>query len=148
MDVMGSPSLRRVAAVAILALAAAGRPAGATEQPAASVLLVTLDTTRADHLGCYGADFASTPNLDALARDGALFEQALSPTPLTLPSHATLLTGRVPRRHGVRNNALLRLGPEPELLAESLGRQGYRAGAFVSSVVLDRITGLARGFEH
>jgi choline-sulfatase len=113
-----------------------------------SILLVTLDTTRADHLGCYGANFAATPNLDKLARKGVRFEEAISPAPLTLPSHASLLTGMVPRRHGVRNNALFRLGPEPELLASVLGRHGYSTAAFVSSVVLDRITGLDRGFDR
>jgi arylsulfatase A-like enzyme/cytochrome c-type biogenesis protein CcmH/NrfG len=112
------------------------------------VLLVTLDTTRADHLGCYGASFAATPNLDALAVRGTRFDRAISPTPLTLPSHATLFSGRVPRRHGVRNNSLFRLGREPELLAEVLRGHGYHTEAFVSSVVLDRITGLDRGFDH
>ncbi len=111
------------------------------------MLLVTLDTTRADHLGCYGADFAGTPNLDTLAERGALFEEALSPTPLTLPSHTSILTGMVPRRHGVRDNAMYRLDEEPEVLAAALGRHGYDTAAFVSSVVLDRIGGLDRGFD-
>ena len=71
-----------------------------------SVLLITLDTTRADRLGCYGADRATTPNLDGLARRGVRFDEAISPAPLTLPSHASLMTGMVPRRHGVRNNGV------------------------------------------
>jgi arylsulfatase A-like enzyme/Tfp pilus assembly protein PilF len=119
------------------------------EEPApVSVLLVTLDTTRADHLGCYGAERAATPNLDALARRGVRFDNAISPTPLTLPSHASLMTGMAPRRHGVRNNALFRLGAEPQVLAGALRGHGYRTAAFVSSAVLDRITGIDRGFDH
>jgi arylsulfatase A-like enzyme len=118
------------------------------ERAPVSVLLVTLDTTRADRLGCYGADRATTPNLDALAKEGVRFDEAISPAPLTLPSHASLMTGLVPRRHGVRNNALFRLGDEPDVLAETLSRNGYRTAAFVSAAVLDRITGIDRGFEH
>jgi arylsulfatase A-like enzyme/cytochrome c-type biogenesis protein CcmH/NrfG len=146
----GSPGRlgrRLVLSVGVSLAASACGPQPATDAPP-SVLLVTLDTTRADHLGCYGAAFASTPNLDQLARDGVRFDHALSPVPLTLPSHASILTGRVPRRHGVRNNALFRLGPEPAVLAGELQRHGYRTAAFVSAVVLDRITGLDRGFEH
>jgi arylsulfatase A-like enzyme/Tfp pilus assembly protein PilF len=120
----------------------------AAETPARpSVLLITLDTTRADHLGCYGADFAASPNLDALAGRGVRFDDALSPTPLTLPSHVSILTGMVPRNHGVRDNAMYRLDEEPEVLAAVLGRHGYDTAAFVSSVVLDRIGGLDRGFD-
>jgi arylsulfatase A-like enzyme/Tfp pilus assembly protein PilF len=109
--------------------------------------LVTLDTTRADHLGCYGADFATTPNLDSLAGMGVLFYEALSPTPLTLPSHASILTGMVPRKHGVRDNAMYRLDDGPEVLTAVLQRHGYDTAAFVSSMVLDRIGGLDRGFD-
>lgn len=115
--------------------------------PRVSVLLLTLDTTRADRLGCYGAGFAATPNLDALARGGVRFDQALSPAPLTLPAHASLFTARVPRRHGVRDNALFRLGADPPVLAETFRRAGYRTAAFVSAAVLDRGVGLARGFD-
>jgi arylsulfatase A-like enzyme/Tfp pilus assembly protein PilF len=133
---------------ALLALPAAGDTRGAAEEPAkpTSLLLITLDTTRADRLGCYGAEDAQTPNLDRLAAGGTRFERALSPTPLTLPSHATLMSGRVPRRHGVRNNALYRLDGDVPLLAESLRAAGYRTAAFVSAAVLDRITGIGRGF--
>ncbi len=111
-----------------------------------SVVIVTLDTTRADHLGCYGAARAATPHLDALARSGVRCEQALSPVPLTLPAHASLLTGRVPRRHGVRDNAGFKLDPKVPLLTEHLRDAGYTTAAFVSAAVLDRDAGLARGF--
>ncbi|HJQ97580.1 MAG TPA: sulfatase-like hydrolase/transferase, partial [Candidatus Polarisedimenticolaceae bacterium] len=114
---------------------------------AASVLVVTLDTTRADHLGCYGAKQASTPSIDALATAGARFDQALSPAPLTFPSHATIFTGRLPRHHGVRDNALFRLKKDVPVLAESFRKAGYRTGAFVSAAVLDGSLGLDRGFD-
>lgn len=128
----------------VIAVGAAEPP---RSRPGPSVLLVTLDTTRADHLGCYGAPFASTPNLDALAREGARFDFALAPTPLTLPSHCSLMTGLVPRRHGVRDNARFRLPPGIPVLAERLRAAGYRTAAYVSSAVLDRIGGLDRGFD-
>jgi arylsulfatase A-like enzyme/Tfp pilus assembly protein PilF len=114
--------------------------------PSPSLLLVTLDTTRADRLGCYGADGAGTPRLDALARAGVRFERALSPAPLTAPAHASLMTGRVPRRHGVRDNALYPLPGDVPLLAELLAAAGYDTAAAVSSAVLDRGLGLDRGF--
>jgi len=125
--------------------AASGAESAAAERP--SVLLVTLDTTRADRLGCYGAKSAATPNLDALARQGVRFEQALAPAPLTLPSHCTIMTGLVPRRHGVRDNARYRLARGIPVLAERLKEAGYRTAAYVSSAVLDRIGGLDRGFD-
>ena len=86
-----------IAALLAAALAATPTPP--------SLVLITLDTTRADHLGCYGATRAATPSLDGLAKRGVRFDAVLSPTPLTAPAHASVLTGRVPRRHGVRDNA-------------------------------------------
>lgn len=133
-----------------LALLLAATAAGAGDVPAPaqrpSVLLVTLDTTRADHLGAYGAAFARTPHFDALARSGIRFERALAPTPLTLPSHASILTGLVPRRHGVRDNSGFSLAAEATTLTERLREAGYATAAFVSSAVLDRTGGLDRGF--
>jgi arylsulfatase A-like enzyme/Flp pilus assembly protein TadD len=134
-----------VLAPVLFALAAAATPAEAPARP--SVVLVTLDTTRADHLGCYGAARAATPNLDALARSGVRFERALSPVPLTLPAHSSILSGRVPRRHGVRDNAGFRLDPNVPLLTERLRAAGYSTAAFVSAAVLDRDGGLDRGFS-
>ena len=118
----------------------------AAAPPRPSVLLVTLDTTRADHLGCYGAKEAATPALDALAASGVRFDRALSPAPLTFPAHASILTGRVPRRHGVRDNAMFRLGGDVPLLQERLAKAGFSTAAVVSAAVLDRGLGLARGF--
>jgi choline-sulfatase len=111
-----------------------------------SVLLITLDTTRADHLGCYGAVTAATPRLDALARSGVRFDLALSPVPLTLPAHASILSGRVPRRHGIRDNAGFHLTDSVPLLTERFRDAGYATAAFVSAAVLDREGGLNRGF--
>jgi choline-sulfatase len=110
------------------------------------VVLLTLDTTRADRLGCYGARGADTPNLDALAARGARFLNAYSHVPLTCPSHASILTGLIPPRHGVHDNGGFALGDGPRTLAEVFVDAGYRTGAFVSAFVLDRRFGLGRGF--
>jgi arylsulfatase A-like enzyme/Flp pilus assembly protein TadD len=147
-----------VAAAVIVAVGAAGAyvllrgvpPGRGVAAPAGSplnILLVTLDTTRADHLGCYGWGRARTPELDRLAREGVRFEWAFSPVPITLPAHASLMTGRYPFAHGVRNNGNFYLGDKFETLATSLHGRGYRTAAFVSSFVLDRRYGLQRGFD-
>jgi arylsulfatase A-like enzyme/predicted Zn-dependent protease len=111
-----------------------------------SVLLVTLDTTRADRLGAYGHPAAATPRFDALAERGVLFRQAYAHVPLTCPSHASLLTGRLPPRHGVRDNGGFVLAADIPTLAERFADAGHRTAAFVSAFVLDRRFGLARGF--
>ena len=110
------------------------------------VILLTLDTTRADHLGCYGRGGGTSPNLDGLARSGVLFRRAYSHVPLTAPSHSSLLTGLLPSRHGVHDNGGYVLKEEFATLAEQFVEAGYRTGAFVSAFVLDRRFGLARGF--
>ncbi len=124
---------------------AAPAPGPAPAAPA-NLLLITLDTVRADRIGAYGYPAAETPHLDRLAREGLRFEQAAATAPLTLPSHATILTGLLPSRHGVRNNGAGALSPTVETLATRLSAAGYRTGAFVGSFVLDRRFGLARGF--
>lgn len=113
-----------------------------------NLLLVTIDTTRADHLGCYGSRRAATPSLDAIARSGVLFDNAISPAPLTLPSHTTIMTGLVPRHHGVRDNAVFRLGSSIPTLASILSARGYATAAVVGAAVLDRSTGISRGFDR
>jgi arylsulfatase A-like enzyme len=118
---------------------------GSTTAP--TVLLVTWDTVRADRVGAYGATSGATPRLDALAAAGLLCEAARAPAPITLVSHATLLTGLPPRRHGVHDNGAFRLGREHVLLSEVLAAQGWRAGAFVGAFVLDAQYGLDQGFE-
>jgi len=111
------------------------------------ILLITLDTTRADRLGCYGYKAAATPALDALADGGVRFERAYTHVPLTLPSHCSLLTGLTPLGHQVRNNGFYRLGEDVPTLAESFRAAGFRTGAFVSSFTLDSRFGLDRGFD-
>jgi choline-sulfatase len=111
-----------------------------------NVLLITLDTTRADALGAYGAPGGSTPILDGLARDAIVFERAWTPVPLTLPAHASLLTGLYPRSHGVRRNGRFRLPANTPTLATVLRSAGYATAAFVSTAVLDRAYGLDAGF--
>ncbi len=113
-----------------------------------NVLLITLDTTRADWLGSYGYAAAATPHLDRLAAGGVRFATALSPAPLTLPAHASLMTGRNPYGHGVRNNGHFVLAADVPTLAGQFQAAGYDTAAFVSSFVLDRQFGLARGFGH
>jgi arylsulfatase A-like enzyme len=112
-----------------------------------SLVLVTLDTTRPDHLGAYGGEAKVSPVFDSLARTGILFEACDSASPLTLPSHATMLTGLYPAAHGLRTNGSGRLGPSLPTLASVLADRGWRTAAFLSSSVLDRRHGLDRGFE-
>ncbi len=112
-----------------------------------NVLMITLDTTRSDRLGCYGYAQAKTPTLDALAARGTLFENAFAQAPLTLPSHCSMMTGRYPREHGVRDNGRNALGTDHPALAAILKEKGYATGAFVASFVLDSRYGLDRGFD-
>ena len=111
-----------------------------------NVLLVTLDTTRADFLGCYGKDSALTPTFDRLAAQGFLFERAVASNPVTQPSHSTILTGTYPLVHGVRDNSLFHLPDESETLAEILAAQGYAAGAAIGGFPLTEEFGTAQGF--
>ncbi len=112
------------------------------------VLLITVDTLRADRVGAYGDALAHTPALDALAAAGARFDAAISPTPITLPAHATLMTGLEPPRHGVRGNGVFALPAEIPTLAEHMQASGFATAAFVGAIVLDRHYGLDRGFAH
>jgi choline-sulfatase len=127
----------------------AGRPpAAATETVARpNVVLITLDTVRADHLGCYGARAGSTPTFDALAAAGVRFETAIAHAPLTAPSHASILTSRTPLGHGVRDNGAYVLPEGVRSVAEDFRGAGYRTAAFVSGFPLTRRFGLDRGFE-
>ncbi|MBK7644116.1 MAG: sulfatase-like hydrolase/transferase [Planctomycetes bacterium] len=88
-----------------------------------NLLIVSFDTTRADHLGCYGAKSGATPVLDELARRGVLFETCITPAPITLPAHSSLLTGLLPYEHGARNNGTHRLAADVPTLAERLKQQ-------------------------
>jgi choline-sulfatase len=142
---------RRTLALIIVAAALVGglwwRAADPRQAPM-GVVLITLDTTRADRLPAYGFMDASMPHLDRLAREGVVFDQAASVSPLTLPAHASLFTGLLPPAHGVRDNADSPLAPDHTTLAEILQGRGFRTGAFVGSVVVDADRGLAQGFER
>ena len=141
--------VRCLAALCLLPLlAACGGGAGSEVARPRHLLLVTLDTVRADHLGAYGYAAAETPNLDHLAQAGLRFDQAMSPVPLTLPSHASLLTGRLPLEHGVRHNGARPLAAGTETLATRLTTCGFDTAAFVGAFVLDHRFGLNRGFGH
>ncbi|HSB76942.1 MAG TPA: sulfatase, partial [Terriglobales bacterium] len=134
------------------------RPAGHSSHPsssspaasrhAASVLLITIDTLRADHLGCYGDKAVPTPAMDALARDGVLFPMAISQVPLTLPEHAAILTGTYPFHNGVQDFTAPPLSDQFRTLAQAFHDHGFATGAVVSSFVLERSWGLARGFDY
>jgi arylsulfatase A-like enzyme len=123
-----------------------------TSAPAASsattknLLLITVDTMRADHVGAYGYAAARTATLDRLSRDGVRFERAFAPAPITLTAHASLLTGRYPPGHGARDNGVAASSSGPTLAA-ALHDKGYATAAFVAAYPLDRRFGLARGFD-
>jgi arylsulfatase A-like enzyme/tetratricopeptide (TPR) repeat protein len=112
-----------------------------------NVLLITLDTTRADRLGAYGYTKGKTPNLDALARGGVRFANAYCQVPLTLPSHCSIMTGTYPFTHNVHNNGTYELGADHLTLAKALKEKGFRTGAVVASFSVDSRFGLAQGFD-
>jgi choline-sulfatase len=136
-----------VAAAGLVALAAWWIHRSAAHPPSRpDVLLLTIDTLRADHLGVYGATRPGTPRIDALARSGLLFENAACPMPLTRPSHFSIMTALYPRQHGVMNNQTALPGDVPTL-AEAFGQAGYRTAAFVAVRLLGPDSGAARGFQ-
>lgn len=120
---------------------------GCAEPPRHNVVLVTFDTTRADRFSSYGDDRIHTPVVDGLATDGILFEQAFSAVPVTAPSHSTILTGKYPPAHGVRDNGLFTLTDSHVTLAEILKDQGYATAASIASFPLDSQFGLDQGFD-
>ncbi|MGQ0719957.1 MAG: sulfatase-like hydrolase/transferase [Candidatus Eiseniibacteriota bacterium] len=126
----------------VLIAGCAGPPA-----PRRDVILITLDTTRADGIGVYGCPDVRTPLLDSWARTGAIVEHAFADVPLTLPSHVTMFTGTPSLYHGVRTNGDARLGEAAPTLAERFGELGFRTEAVVSSRVLEAATGIAQGFD-
>jgi arylsulfatase A-like enzyme/Flp pilus assembly protein TadD len=112
-----------------------------------NVLVITLDTTRADHLGPYGKEDARTSNLDRLAANGVVFENCFSAVPVTLPSHSTIFTGMYPLAHGVRDNGLFQLPASVTTLAEILRDRGYRTGAAIGAFPLTSEFGIQQGFD-
>jgi choline-sulfatase len=141
---------RRILLIAVFSatsqlLAAPQRTATSRARP--NIILITIDTLRADHVGCYGAADVKTPTMDGLAKDGILFEHAFSQVPLTWPSHAAILTGTYPFQNGAQDFTGHPLAPQFRSTAQAFKQQGYATGAVVSSFVLDRSWGLARGFD-
>ena len=112
-----------------------------------NVVLISMDTTRADVCGCYGITFNITPNIDVLATEGILFENAYAPLSLTLPAHSTMLTGTIPPYHGVHDNLNYKLADSNVTLAEILKDNGFVTGAIIGSVILDSKYGLDQGFD-
>ena len=129
--------------LALLILLSCSLPGGERDS---NLVIITLDTTRRDAVGCYGIESAHTPYLDRLARNGALVADAQVPVPITLPSHATLFTGLYPANHGARHNGVL-LPENARTLAEMLGDQGYSTAAFLAADVLNKTFGMNQGFD-
>ena len=141
------PAVLLVAGLLAAGACRGGGPRAPAPASARHLVLVTIDTLRADRLGCYGYTAAATPQLDRLAAEGALAPQAMAHVPLTRPSHASLLTGLHPAEHGLRDNVSPPLAAGVPTLAETLKAAGFRTAAFVSSIVLSSQSGLSRGFD-
>ena len=131
-----------LAALAVLTISLEAQRATAP-----NIVLITLDTTRADRLGAYGYKLAATPNLDRLASEGVLFSDATTHAPITGPAHAAIMTGQYPGRLGIKDNASTPIPESVTTLAESLKAAGYRTGAFIGSFVVDRSYGFGQGFD-
>ncbi len=142
---------RVVGALLAVLISATGLWAGAAKQrqQGPNILLITVDTLRADHLSCYGYSRLTSPNIDRLAKEGVQFRNAYTPVPLTGPAHASLLTSVYPQQHGATINGMkVSARPRPVSLAQLLHRNGYRTAAFVSAWPLKKgIVGLGRGFD-
>jgi choline-sulfatase len=140
---------RATLAAGCLATVLAGALLTGCRRPAArpNVLVITIDTLRADHVGSYGFQLARTPNLDRLAAEGVRCADAVSAAPITMPSHSTIFTGLFPPAHGVRDNGSYALGDDAVTLAERLKGVGYRTQAIVSAIVLSRRYNLSQGFD-
>jgi arylsulfatase A-like enzyme/Flp pilus assembly protein TadD len=142
---MQTPFFMRRASILCFCVLLPALAAAATDRP--NVILITLDTVRADRMGFLGSKLGLTPHLDALANQGVVFEHAYSQAPITPVSHATILTATFPQYHGVRNFGD-RLPPSVPFLPDILHAQGYHTGAFVGSIILDPKNGFASGFER
>lgn len=133
-----APSAVRADVERLLGRASTGQP---------PVILITIDTLRADRLSSYGSDRVATPHIDRLAAEGVRFANASSTVPFTLPAHSSIMTGLYPPSHGVRENVGYVLAPELATIAERFRAAGYRTGGFVSAFVLDARWGIGRGFD-
>jgi arylsulfatase A-like enzyme/tetratricopeptide (TPR) repeat protein len=136
-----------IAAAAMLAAAAGCGGRGERRFQRAPVILISIDTLRADHLPAYGYRQVKTPAMDALRRDSVLYENAYSHVPLTLPSHTTMMTGMLPPQNAVRDNVGYVLAPGHVTIASTLKENGYATGGAISAVVLTATTGINQGFD-
>lgn len=139
----------RVRSSLVLLACAAIAACRGNPEPAAGgpIVLVSIDTLRADRLPVYGYDGIRTPAIDGLASEGTVFERALSHSPQTLPAHASIFTGRLPFEHGARDNVGFTVRPAPQTLPATLKHAGYRTGGFVSAFVLRAESGIGQGFD-
>ncbi|HEX9110057.1 MAG TPA: sulfatase, partial [Terriglobales bacterium] len=140
------PSFRPVFLI-LMVLTALRAGAQTPAKPAVNVVLITIDTLRADHVGCYGYKQIKTPNIDNLAADGVRFDQAFTVVPVTLPSHSAMLTGTYPMLSGMHDFSGNKLSPQQPTLATVLKQAGYATGAVIGSAVLDSRFGLNQGFD-
>jgi arylsulfatase A-like enzyme/cytochrome c-type biogenesis protein CcmH/NrfG len=140
------PAFRRLILV-VTALAALRATAQTPAKPALNVVLITIDTLRADHVGCYGYKQIKTPNIDGLAADGVRFESAFAVVPVTLPSHSSMLSGTYPMLSGMHDFSGNKLSPLQPTLASVLKQAGYQTGAVIGAAVLDSRFGLNQGFD-
>ena len=134
-------------ALAVLILGTVLSLPAASRSPSLNILLITVDTLRADYLSCLGSRKVKTPHMDRMAEQGILFEKAFAHNVVTLPSHINILTGTLPLYHGVQDNAGFRLGEEAITLSEILKQEGYKTGAFIGAFPLDDRFGLDQGFD-
>ncbi len=131
----------------LIGLAALHAAAQTATKPAPNVVLITIDTLRPDHVGCYGYKQIKTPNIDALAADGTRFDRAFAVVPVTLPSHTSILTGTYPMFSGMHDFSGNKLSPLQPTLASVLKQAGYQTGAVIAAAVLDSRFGLNQGFD-
>jgi arylsulfatase A-like enzyme/Tfp pilus assembly protein PilF len=146
----GATNIRWLPALVLLAVAAGGLlllRSGVLRKQVRRVVLISIDTCRADYLSCYGYPRRTTPNIDRLARQSVLFRNAITPVPTTLPAHCSMLTGTIPPYHGVHNNIGYKLGQSNVTLAEILRPKGFTTAAFIGAFVLDSQFGLSEDFD-
>src|SRR5216684_1978829 len=138
---------RHLATAVIIALSLVLSTVSCHRADRPNVLVITIDTLRVDHLGCYGFTLARTPAIDKLAGESVRFTDAIASAPITMPAHSSIFTGLFPTAHGVRDNGAYALGENAVTLADRLRAAGYTTHAFVSALVLNRRYNLSKGFE-